>query len=57
MDDLARRDADDEGRAIGALRIAADAVQLHTDDLTPEDVTDRLVALVEAARAAAGGGR
>ncbi|MFM7521474.1 MAG: (d)CMP kinase [Planctomycetota bacterium] len=57
MDDLARRDADDQGRAIGALRIAADAVQLHTDDLNPEEVTDRLVALVEAARAAVGGGR
>lgn len=56
-DELARRDADDEGRAIGGLRIAADAIQLHTDDLTPEEVTDRLVALVDAARRAARGSR
>ncbi|MFM8284138.1 MAG: (d)CMP kinase [Planctomycetaceae bacterium] len=41
-----RRDVDDRSRAVGALRMPADAVELDTDHLSREAVVDRLVALV-----------
>ncbi len=41
-----RRDASDSSREVGPLAAAADAVQVATDGLTPEQVLDRLEALV-----------
>jgi len=46
----AARDDGDRSRSVGAMRAAADAVILETDGLAPEDVVDRLVALIEARR-------
>ena len=46
----AARDDGDRSRAVGAMRAAADAVILETDGLAPEQVVDRLVALIEARR-------
>ncbi len=43
--EIAERDARDQGRAVGALRLADDAVHLMTDDLAPEVVVARLAAL------------
>ncbi len=40
------RDASDEGRTVGPLVAAADAVEVATDGLSPEEVLDRLEALV-----------
>ncbi|MFM7035348.1 MAG: (d)CMP kinase [Planctomycetia bacterium] len=44
----ARRDEGDRERPVGAMRPAADAVVLETDGLSPEEVVERLVALVRA---------
>jgi cytidylate kinase len=44
------RDDGDRSRTVGAMRAAADAVILETDGLAPEEVVERLVALVEARR-------
>ncbi|MFM7108287.1 MAG: (d)CMP kinase [Planctomycetaceae bacterium] len=52
----ARRDEGDRSRPVGALKAAPDAVVLETDGLSPEQVVERLVALVRA-RGGAGGGR
>jgi CMP/dCMP kinase len=41
-----RRDQRDAAREVGPLRAAPDAIQVSTDGLTPEQVLDRLVALV-----------
>jgi cytidylate kinase len=41
-----RRDEEDAARPIGALRPAADAVELNTDGMTLEQVVERLVELV-----------
>lgn len=46
----AARDDGDRSRAVGAMRAADDAVILETDGLAPEEVVDRLVALIEARR-------
>ena len=46
----AARDDGDRSRAVGAMRAADDAVILETDGLAPEQVVDRLVALIEARR-------
>ena len=46
----AARDDGDRSRAVGAMRAAPDAVILETDGLAPEQVVDRLVALIEARR-------
>lgn len=50
----AARDDGDRSRAVGAMRAAEDAVVLETDGLSPEQVVDRLVALVEARRGPGG---
>jgi cytidylate kinase len=44
------RDEGDRSRSVGAMRAADDAVILETDGLAPEEVVDRLVALIEARR-------
>jgi cytidylate kinase len=44
------RDEGDRSRSVGAMRAADDAVVLETDGLAPEEVVDRLVALIEARR-------
>jgi cytidylate kinase/pantoate ligase/cytidylate kinase len=41
-----RRDASDAGRAVGPMVAAGDAIEVPTDGLTPEQVLDRLEALV-----------
>lgn len=46
----AARDDGDRSRSVGAMRAADDAVILETDGLAPEEVVDRLVALIEARR-------
>ncbi len=46
----ARRDEGDRRRPVGAMHPAADAVILETDDLSLEEVVERLVALVEERR-------
>lgn len=47
--DLARRDTLDSGRAASPLRRAADAVELDSSDLTPDEVVDRVLELAKAA--------
>jgi len=47
------RDQRDASRAIGALRKAADAIEICTDGLSPEDVVARLEAIVRQRQAAA----
>jgi len=49
-----QRDEADRSRPVGALKPAADAVLLETDDLSRDAVVDRLVALIEARRQGAG---
>ncbi|MGD9722213.1 MAG: (d)CMP kinase [Pirellulales bacterium] len=50
VDDVLRaqneRDAGDAGRKVGAMVPAADAIEVPTDGLSPEEVLDRLEALV-----------
>jgi len=48
--DIQRRDHQDRTRAASPLRPAEDAVELDSSGLSPEQVVDRLVALVEQAR-------
>ncbi|MFM1995863.1 MAG: cytidylate kinase [Planctomycetota bacterium] len=45
-----RRDEGDRIRPVGAMHAAADAVLVETDGLSPEQVVDRLVQLVEERR-------
>jgi len=49
-----RRDDADRTRPVGAMRAADDAVVLETDGMSPEQVIDHLVALLEARRPTAG---
>ena len=49
-----RRDDADRTRPVGAMRPADDAVILETDGISPDDVIDRLIALIDARRQAAG---
>jgi cytidylate kinase len=44
--EIAERDRIDSTRAVAPLRPAEDAVHINTDDLTPEQVADRIVACV-----------
>lgn len=46
--DQNRRDESDAAREVGPLVAAADAVHVNTDGLAPEEVVDRLEALVRA---------
>ncbi|MEI7782054.1 MAG: (d)CMP kinase [Planctomycetota bacterium] len=48
------RDDADRSRPVGTMRPADDAVVLETDGMSPEQVIDRLVALLEARRPTAG---
>jgi CMP/dCMP kinase len=52
LDDVLRRqnqrDQRDAGRAVGPMIAAADAVEVSTDGLTPDEVVDRLEELVRA---------
>jgi len=48
------RDDADRSRPVGTMRPADDAVVLETDGMSPEEVIDRLVALLEARRPTAG---
>ena len=50
LDAQNRRDEGDRTRPVGAKHPAADAVLVETDGLTPEEVVDRLVRLIEARR-------
>ncbi len=50
LDAQNRRDEGDRTRPVGAMQPAADAVLVETDGLTPEEVVDRLVRLIEARR-------
>ena len=45
-----RRDDADRTRPVGAMLPADDAVVLETDGMSPEQVIDRLIALLEARR-------
>jgi cytidylate kinase len=45
-----QRDERDGARSVGPLRKAADAVEVWTDGLTPQQVVDRLEAIVQQAR-------
>mgnify|MGYP005811060507 CR=1 FL=1 len=45
--DQLKRDHDDSSRAVAPLRPAADAVVVDTSALAPDEVVDRLVAIVE----------
>ena len=44
--DIERRDAADSGRATSPLAKADDAVEVDTGEMTPEQVVDRIIALV-----------
>ena len=44
--DQEQRDRQDRNRPVGALRQAADAVEVNTDGMTPEQVVDRLEQIV-----------
>ena len=46
--DQNERDRRDASRDVGPLRPAEDAVELNTDDLSPDEVVDKLEALVRA---------
>ena len=50
LDAQNRRDEGDRMRPVGAMQPAADAVLVETDGLTPEEVVDRLVRLIEVRR-------
>jgi cytidylate kinase len=50
LDSQSRRDEADEKRPVGTLKPADDAILLETDGLSPEQVVDALLALVEARR-------
>lgn len=44
--EIAERDRIDSTRAVAPLRPAEDAVHINTDDLTPDQVADRIIACV-----------
>lgn len=46
LDNQRVRDQQDEQRRIGGLRKASDSVEIHTNGMTPEEVVERLEALV-----------
>jgi len=48
LEGMQRRDALDAARAVAPMAPAADAVEIHTDGLSPETVIDRIVALARA---------
>jgi cytidylate kinase len=48
LSDQNQRDRRDANRAVGPLRPASDALEFNTDGLSPEEVVDRLEALVRA---------
>ena len=50
LDAQPRRDEGDRSRPVGAMRPASDAVLLETDGLSPAEVIERLVQLVESIR-------
>ena len=50
LEDIRQRDHQDRTRAVSPLRPADDAIELDSGPLTPEEVVDQLVALVERAR-------
>ena len=50
LDAQTRRDEGDRSRPVGAMRPASDAVLLETDGLSPAEVIERLVQLVESIR-------
>jgi cytidylate kinase len=54
VQDVARRDRQDTERALAPLRKADDAVLVDTSRLSPEDVVDRMVKVVEQARCCTG---
>ena len=45
--DIASRDAQDRGRETAPLRAAADAVVVDSTDLSPKEVVQRVLALVQ----------
>ncbi|GIK51336.1 MAG: Cytidylate kinase [Planctomycetes bacterium] len=47
LEDISRRDYLDQGREVGALRKARDAVELDTSSLTPEEVSEAIVKLAK----------
>lgn len=49
--EIEARDARDAGRADAPMRKADDAVEIDTSDLTPSDVFERAMTVIEAARA------
>ncbi len=49
--EIAERDRIDSTRAVAPLRPAEDAVHINTDDLTPDQVADRIVACVQEGKA------
>lgn len=51
LQDLQRRDTLDSQRAVAPLRPAQDAHIIHTNGLTPEEVFQRIMALIEECRA------
>ncbi len=53
--DINRRDAQDACRPVGPLRRAPDAIEVSTDDLSVEEVVQRIEQLVEQCRNRAGG--
>ena len=55
--ELERRDRTDAAREVAPLRQAEDAHRVDTSDLTLEETVDRVVALVEEARARRDGAR
>ena len=50
LDAQTRRDEGDRSRPVGAMRPAPDALLLETDGLSPAEVIERLVQLVESNR-------
>jgi cytidylate kinase len=43
--DVRQRDQADMARPVGALRKAADAIEVDTSDMTPDEVAEKIVAL------------
>jgi cytidylate kinase len=46
--EIEARDARDSGRAVAPMRKADDAVEIDTTDLTPEQVLERALAVIDA---------
>ena len=47
MQDIIKRDEADRNRAVSPLRQAEDAVLVDSTDMTPEQVVDAIIAVVE----------